>query len=96
MPAQLQRTSPLWLAITTRSRGLSPGSILICGATSNARPHEHKAAGRISIQLVSRHIQMRVHGTVVDLPVGNLLTLDREGRHDVEAVEESTFLLTVA
>src|ERR1022692_1629667 len=52
---------------------------------SNACLHEHKAACRISVQVISGHIQMHILGTVHDLPAGHLLTLDREVPHDVEA-----------
>jgi quercetin dioxygenase-like cupin family protein len=32
----------------------------------------------------------------VDLPVGRLVSVERDVPHDVEAVEESAFLLTIA
>ena len=63
---------------------------------SNARLHEHRAAGRISVQAVAGHIQMHVEGKVFDLPAGHLLALERAIAHDVEALEDSAFLLTIA
>ncbi|HWG87455.1 MAG TPA: cupin domain-containing protein [Candidatus Acidoferrales bacterium] len=63
---------------------------------SNARLHEHKAAGRISVQAVAGHIQMHIEGKVFDLLPGHLLALEREIAHDVEALEDSAFLLTLA
>ena len=63
---------------------------------SNARLHEHKAAGRISVQAVAGHIRMHVQGKVFDLPAGHLLALERALPHDVEALEDSAFLLTIA
>ncbi len=57
---------------------------------------EHKADGRISIQTLSEHLRLRILGQAIDLPAGHLLALDRELRHDVEAVEDSSFLLTIA
>jgi hypothetical protein len=39
---------------------------------------------------------MHILGKIVDLPVGHLLVLDRAVLHDVEAQEESAFLLTIA
>jgi quercetin dioxygenase-like cupin family protein len=62
----------------------------------NARLHEHKAAGRISVQTVVGHIRMHVQDRVIDLPAGHLLALERTLPHDVEAVEDSAFLLTIA
>ncbi len=63
---------------------------------SGARLHEHRAAGRISVQTVAGHIRMQVDGKVLDLPAGHLLALERAIAHDVEALEESAFLLTIA
>lgn len=60
------------------------------------RIEEHHADGRISVQTVAGHIRMRVTGKDVDLPAGHLLALDHEVRHDVEALEDSAFLLTIA
>ncbi|HEV2133275.1 MAG TPA: hypothetical protein VGR47_03350 [Terracidiphilus sp.] len=57
----------------------------------------HKAEGPISIQVI--HGRIRVHlpeDRTEDLNSGDLLTLDRCLEHDVEALEESAFLLTIA
>ena len=63
---------------------------------SGARLHEHRAADRISVQTVAGHIRMHVVGKVLDLPAGHLLALERAIVHDVEALEDSAFLLTRA
>ena len=39
---------------------------------------------------------MHVLGSLVDLPAGNLLALDRGVLHDVEALDDSAFVLTIA
>jgi quercetin dioxygenase-like cupin family protein len=39
---------------------------------------------------------MHVEGKVFDLPAGHLLALERAIAHDVEALEDSAFLLTIA
>ncbi len=57
----------------------------------------HRAEGPISIQAIQGKI--RVHlptNHMEELEVGDLLTLDRCLEHDVEALEESAFLLTIA
>lgn len=57
----------------------------------------HRAEGPISIQAV--HGKVRVHlpdDRVEELKPGDLLTLERCLEHDLEAVEESSFLLTIA
>lgn len=63
---------------------------------SGARLHEHRAAGRISVQTVAGHIRMHIDSKVFDLPAGHVLALEREIAHDVEALENSAFLLTIA
>jgi quercetin dioxygenase-like cupin family protein len=64
------------------------------------RIQEHKAAGRISIQAVQGHMRVRTgpesSSEPTDLPAGRLLVLDRGVRHDLEALTDSAFLLTVA
>jgi len=57
----------------------------------------HKAEGPISIHVIQG--QIRVHlpeERIEDLKPGDLLTLDRCLEHDVESLEESAFLLTIA
>lgn len=57
---------------------------------------KHHADGRISVHVVQGKIRMHVlQGQSVDLNAGELLTLDRGLEHDVEAIEESAFLLTI-
>jgi quercetin dioxygenase-like cupin family protein len=70
--------------------------IVLTVLKANALLHEHKATGRISVQVVSGHIQMHVQDKVFDLPAGHLLALDRAVPHDVKALEDSAFLLTIA
>ncbi len=60
------------------------------------RIEEHQNPGRISVQPIVGHIRMHALGRAFDLPRGKVLVLDRAVRHDVEAVEDSAFVLTVA
>ena len=57
---------------------------------------DHRTDGRISIQTVSGHLQVRAEGRTFDLPAGSLLSLDRGLPHDVEALQDSALLLTIA
>lgn len=70
--------------------------IVLIVMKADALLHEHKTSGRISVQVLSGHIQMHVQDKVFDLPTGHLLALDRAVPHDVKALEDSTFLLTLA
>jgi quercetin dioxygenase-like cupin family protein len=57
---------------------------------------EHQTEGRISIQTVAGHVRVRAQGRTFDLPMGRLLALDQGLPHDVEALEASAVLLTIA
>jgi quercetin dioxygenase-like cupin family protein len=70
--------------------------IVLTAIRGGARIQEHHSAGRISVQTVAGHIRMRALGSEFDLPQGRLLVLDRGVQHNVEAVQDSAFLLTVA
>ena len=63
---------------------------------AGAHIEEHKAVGRISVQTVSGHIRMQAPEKLVDLPAGRMLALDRAVPHDVEAIEDGAYLLTMA
>jgi quercetin dioxygenase-like cupin family protein len=63
---------------------------------AGSRIPDHQTEGRISIQTIRGRIVVRATGRTFDLPDGGLLALDRGLRHDVEALEDSAFLLTIA
>jgi len=63
---------------------------------ANTRIPEHHNPGRICVQTVQGLIRMHADGKVFDLPKGKMLVLDRAITHDVEALQESAFLLTVS
>ena len=57
----------------------------------------HKAEGPISIHVLQGKVRVHLpEDRMEDLNPGDLLTLDRCLEHDVEALEESAFLLTIA
>jgi quercetin dioxygenase-like cupin family protein len=57
---------------------------------------EHHADGTISIQVLKGKIRLNVNNHPHDLSTGNLFTLAASIRHDVEAAEDSAFLLTIS
>lgn len=63
---------------------------------ANTRIPEHHNPGRICVQTFLGHIRMHADGKVFDLPQGKIVALDHAVTHDVEALEESAFLLIVA
>lgn len=60
------------------------------------RISEHKTDGRISIHMLSGHARLNASGRTFDLRSGSLVALDAGTSHDIEALEESGFLLTIA
>jgi quercetin dioxygenase-like cupin family protein len=71
-------------------------TIVLVAMKRDTRMKEHSADGATSIQVLSGHIQLHVGTETVDLPVGSLLALDRGLRHDVEALADSAFVLSVS
>jgi quercetin dioxygenase-like cupin family protein len=61
-----------------------------------AKMKEHHADGTISVQVLKGQIRFSVHGKPHDLKSGNLLTLGASIKHEVEALEDSAFLLTIS
>lgn len=57
---------------------------------------KHQAPGRITIHALRGEIRVGASPHLVALPVGSLLTLATGITHDVEALEDSAFLLTIA
>ena len=70
--------------------------VVLIALRAGMRMEEHHAPGRITIQTIVGRLALRVAGQTVDLPMGHLLTLGPAIPHDVEAREESAFLLTIA
>jgi len=67
--------------------------ILMKGGT---RMRQHRAEGRISIQQLKGQVCIHLADRKVTVSTGDLLVLDCGVLHDVEALEESAFLLTIS
>jgi len=70
--------------------------VVLVALGKGGRMEEHHAPGRITIQTLAGRLNLRVMGRTVALPTGHVLTLGPAIPHDVEALEESAFLLTIA
>ena len=70
--------------------------IVLTVLKANMRIQEHRTVGRISVQIIVGHVRLHVGGETFDLPQDRLLALDAALPHDVEALEDSAFLLTIA
>jgi len=58
--------------------------------------NEHHVDARISLHALEGRIRVRMSGEVVEVSAGELIALDYAIPHDVEAPEESAFLLTIS
>ena len=70
--------------------------VVVMALKNGTKIPAHHTEGRIAIHTVAGHIQVRAQGRTFDLSAGRLLALDRGVAHDVEALEESAFVLTIA
>ena len=70
--------------------------IVLLALRKNMRMPEHKTSARISVQTLSGHIRLKIPGLIVELLAGHLLVLDRHVPHNVEAEQDSVFLLTLS
>ena len=70
--------------------------VVLTALQAHARIPEHKTAGRVSLHMLSGHIRLNALGRTFDLLPGSLVALDQGAPHDMEALEESAFLLTIA
>ena len=100
LPAEIHRLR----AETTWSTGQNARTLIkyddfrvvLTALQAKARIPEHKADGRISVHVLTGHIQLRASGRTFSLRPGGLLAIDQRVPHSVEALEESAFLLTIA
>jgi quercetin dioxygenase-like cupin family protein len=70
-------------------------TIVLIAMKRDTRIKEHQTDGAVSIQVLTGHIAVHVGTKTIDVPLGSLLALDRGLPHDVEALDDSTFLLSV-
>lgn len=62
---------------------------------ANSRIAEHRANETASIHVFTGNVRLHLPDKLVELRAGQLLVLERGLRHDVEAVDDSAFLLTL-
>jgi quercetin dioxygenase-like cupin family protein len=70
--------------------------VVLIALQANRRIPEHKTDGRISVHVLSGHIQLQASGRTFSVRPGGLLALDHGVAHDLTALEESVLLLTIA
>ncbi len=69
--------------------------IVLVAMRAGAKIAEHRAKNTVSIHALRGHIRVTIGARAVELGAGRLVALDPGLTHDVEATEESEFLLTL-
>jgi quercetin dioxygenase-like cupin family protein len=70
--------------------------VLLVAMEAGAKMNEHHSDGRLSIHVLQGAIRIGIQGETERLAAGQLLIIDKSVRHDVEAAEQSVFLLTIS
>jgi quercetin dioxygenase-like cupin family protein len=69
--------------------------IVLLAMKASARIAEHRAGETAVVHVLSGHVRLHLPDKTVDLPAGGLLVLRPGVQHDVEAIVDSAFLLTL-
>ena len=69
--------------------------IVLIALKQGTRIKEHQSEGTVSIHAISGRLQLHVDEQTLHVPAGGLLVLERRFAHDVEALEDSAFLLSI-
>jgi quercetin dioxygenase-like cupin family protein len=56
---------------------------------------DHRAAGPTSVYVTNGHVRLRTPDRIAELQSGQLVVMERNLLHGVEAVADSAFLLTI-
>jgi quercetin dioxygenase-like cupin family protein len=67
--------------------------IVLVSMKTGSRFQQHKTSARFAILTLAGHVRIHLPNATVEVPRGELLALDRDVSHDVEAIRQSTFLL---
>ncbi len=67
--------------------------IVLVSMKAGTRFKQHKTSARFAILTLAGHLRLHLSNATVEVPCGELLALDRDVSHDVEAIQQSTFLL---
>ena len=70
--------------------------IVLVSMKAGTRFKQHKTSARFAILMLAGHVRLHLPSATVEVPRGELLALDRDVSHDVEAIRQSTFLLILA
>lgn len=71
-------------------------SIVLVHLRAGAVMREHAAAGPATVQVLDGQVRVSLNDERFEVPGSHLIAFDAGVRHEVEALEDSTLLLTIA
>jgi len=93
------RSEPAWQEFDRNAKTLVKNPelrVVLLALKSGARLEQHWAAGPVTIQALAGRLRLHLPEHTVDVEMGELAAIGPGMRHDVEALEPSAFLLTIA
>ena len=70
-------------------------SLVLVHLHSGGTLRQHSAPGAATVQVLDGRVRVQIADESLDAPAGRLIAFDSGVRHSVEALEESTLLLTL-
>jgi quercetin dioxygenase-like cupin family protein len=70
--------------------------IVLVSMEKGSKLHEHHADGTISLHVMKGALRLLISGQTRDVTTGIILAIECSVTHDVEALEDSAFLLTMS
>lgn len=92
-------SSPLWQIGGHTARTLVKHQdfrLVLIVLKAGRRLRQHQTDQRISVQTLTGRVQLNLKDQTADLPAGRVLVLDKAIAHDVVALEDSAFLLSLS
>lgn len=92
------KEEPAWRSGTRNAITLvkhGPLRVVLTVLRSGTSVEEHHAVGPLTLHVLSGVLRVRTAGRAVEMEPGTLLALEAGLRHEVEALEESAFLLSL-
>jgi len=71
-------------------------SVVLTRLRAGASLQEHAAPGPTTVHVLDGHVRIRSGDDLLDAPAGRLAAFGGGARHSVDALEDSTLLLTLA
>jgi quercetin dioxygenase-like cupin family protein len=90
---------PVWVSGTRNAITLTKEPtlrVVLTALKRGTKLHAHQTDGPLSVQVVAGRLALRAAGQSVVLGPGEVAVLESAVDHEVEAIEESAFLLTIA